>query len=178
MEPYSLDEVNQFAPETFAEVFGNVAEHSPWVAVAAQRSAPFVSREDLVGAFARALQKADVEAQLALIRAHPDLAGKAARAGEMATASVNEQTGAGLDQLNDDEYEQFTLLNQAYKSSYGFPFIFAVKGADKHQILEAFQVRLKNSYEDEFGEALRQICRIFRFRLEDLVCEEERDGNP
>ncbi|GHB34401.1 uricase [Pseudovibrio japonicus] len=177
MGTFSLDEVNQFTQDTFVEVFGNVAEHSPWVAVVAQRSAPFTSREALIEAFTQALQAADEGSKLALIRAHPDLAGKAARAGEMAQASVDEQAGAGLDLLNNAEYEQFTELNEAYKSRYGFPFIFAVKGADKHQILEAFRVRLQNSLEEEFAEALRQVCRIFRFRLEDMIIEGAASGD-
>ncbi|MES0868292.1 2-oxo-4-hydroxy-4-carboxy-5-ureidoimidazoline decarboxylase [Pseudovibrio sp. SCP19] len=178
MTTYSLEEVNQFTLDTFTEVFGNVAEHSPWVAVVAHREAPYGSREALIEAFASSLQGAEEDAQLALIRAHPDLAGKAARAGKMAEASVNEQAGAGLDQLTDAEYEQFTQLNDAYKASYGFPFIFAVKGATKHQILEAFELRLQNSAEDEFVEALHQICRIFRFRLEDLVSDEQSAVSP
>ncbi len=177
MKTYSLEEVNRFTLDAFVDVFGNVAEHSPWVAVVAQRSAPFTSRLALIDAFVRALQKADKGGQIALIRAHPDLAGKAARAGEMAAASVKEQAGVGLDQLSDDEYHRFNQLNDAYKSRYGFPFIFAVKGASKHQILEAFQLRLQNSADDELAEALRQICRIFRFRLEDLVCDEETVDN-
>ncbi|KZL17567.1 Uric acid degradation bifunctional protein PucL [Pseudovibrio axinellae] len=171
MGTYALKDVNSFSLDTFVEVFGDVAEHSPWVAVVAQRSAPFETRQALVDAFSSALQSADEPAQLALIRAHPDLAGKAARVGKMAASSVNEQAGAGLDQLTDAEYEQFTQLNDTYKSAYGFPFIFAVKGATKHQILDAFQVRLKNSAQEEFQEAVRQICRIFRFRLEDLTRE-------
>ena len=178
MVTYSLDEVNRFSLDAFVEVFGGVAEHTPWVAAVAQRDAPFASRDALIEAFANALQHADEEAQLALIRAHPDLAGKAARAGKMADASVNEQSGAGLDQLSDAEYEQFTQLNGTYKSNYGFPFIFAVKGATKHQILEAFQLRLQNSAKDEFAEALRQICRIFSFRLEDLVADEQSACSP
>ncbi len=178
MATYTLDEVNQLTPDIFADVFGNVAEHSPWVARVAQREAPFASCKALIEAFAKALHDADEEAQLALIRAHPDLAGKAARAGEMAEASVSEQSGAGLDQLSGAEYEQFTQLNYAYKSSYGFPFIFAVKGATKHQILEAFQLRLQNSAKDEMAEALRQICLIFSFRLEDLVADGHSACSP
>ncbi|SDR03310.1 2-oxo-4-hydroxy-4-carboxy-5-ureidoimidazoline decarboxylase [Pseudovibrio sp. Tun.PSC04-5.I4] len=172
MNSYRLEEINQFSLDTFTEVFGGVAEHSPWVCVVAYREAPFASRDGLIQSFADVLLAAGSDAQLALIRAHPDLAGKAARAGQMEASSVNEQAGVGLDQLTDVEYAQFTEFNNAYKSFYGFPFIFAVKGATKHQILEAFQIRLKNSADEEFAEALRQICRIFRFRLEDLVVEE------
>lgn len=172
MNSYRLEEINQFSLDTFTEVFGGVAEHSPWVCVVASREAPFASRDVLIQSFADVLLAAERDAQLALIRAHPDLAGKAAKAGRMEASSVNEQAGAGLDQLTDAEYEQFTQLNDTYKSTYGFPFIFAVKGATKYQILDAFQIRLKNSADEEFAEALRQICRIFWFRLEDLVVDD------
>ncbi len=172
MRTYTIEDLNRFSQHDFIAVFGGVAEHSPWVARAAFEHIPFQSRQALIDAFAKTLQTATTEAQLALIRAHPDLAGKAARAGKMEKASAEEQAGAGLDQLTDAEYSRFTELNEEYKSTHGFPFIFAVKGATKHQILEAFQQRLQNSKDAEFAEALRQICRIFRFRLEGLVQDE------
>ncbi len=178
MRTYTIEDLNRFSQHDFLAVFGGVAEHSPWVARAAFKHIPFQSRQALIDAFAKTLQTATREAQLALIRAHPDLGGKAARAGQMEKASAEEQVGAGLDQLTDAEYSRFTELNEEYKSTYGFPFIFAVKGATKHQILEAFQQRLQNSKDAEFAEALRQICRIFRFRLEDLVESDVREKCP
>ncbi len=115
------------------------------------------------------MRGADEAHQLALIRAHPDLAGRAAIAGELTADSSAEQKGAGLDTLTAAEFERFTSLNTRYKAKYHFPFIFAVKGATKDMILAAFEARLKNSETTEFEMALTQIARIFRFRLEDRV---------
>ena len=118
---------------------------------------------------AAAVAAAPRETRLALIRAHPDLAGKAARAGAMAEDSKREQAGAGLDSLTDAEFARVTDLNTGYRDRFGFPFIFAVKGATKTMILDAFAARLPNDAETEFETALAQIARIFRFRLEDRV---------
>lgn len=169
MTKLSVQAINALDPDSFTSKFADVAENSPWVAQAAFVFAPFASRTALIEAFANALFEASEEAQLALIRAHPDLAGKAARSGEMAEASKAEQAGAGLNQLTEAEFARFTQLNEQYRAKFGFPFIFAVKGATKHQILEGFEARLPNSRPEEFAEALRQITRIFRFRLEVMV---------
>ncbi len=104
-------------------------------------------------------------AQLALIRAHPDLATRA----KLTADSTREQAGAGLDTLSEAEFARFTELNDAYKARFGFPFIFAVKGASKHQILASFEERVGATKDAEFDMALTQVCRIFRFRIEDKV---------
>ena len=161
--------VNALSSVDFVARFGDVAEHSPWVAEAAAVLRPFSSREEMIAAFASVVAAAPREAGLALIRAHPDLAGKAARAGTMAEDSKREQAGVGLDTLTEDEFARFTELNTRYRASFGFPFIFAVKGATKTMILDAFEARLPNDAETEFATALAQIHRIFRFRLEDRV---------
>ena len=153
----------------FVEAFGDVAEHSPWVAEEAHALGPFAVREDLITAFETAMRDASHGRQLDLIRAHPDLAGKAALAGEMAEDSKREQAGAGLDQLTAAEFSRFTDLNNRYLRKFGFPFIFAVKGATKDMILAAFETRIENEMDQEFETALQQIARIFRFRLEDRV---------
>lgn len=165
----SIDTVNGLSAEAFRGHFEDVAEHSPWVAELAATRRPFASRDALVAAFDAAMQAAPRERQLALIRAHPDLAGKAAIAGDMAEDSKKEQAGAGLDRLSPDEFARFTALNDAYKDKFGFPFIFAVKGATKDMILAAFESRIGNDPATEFATALAQIARIFRFRLEDRV---------
>ncbi|MBD8890840.1 2-oxo-4-hydroxy-4-carboxy-5-ureidoimidazoline decarboxylase [Roseibium litorale] len=167
----SLETVNAMTTEDFVAAFGDVAEHSPWVARAAHGFAPFANRAALVAAFESAMRNASHADQLALIRAHPDLAGKAALAGEVAEDSRKEQAGAGLDRLSAEEFSRFTELNGSYLGKFGFPFIFAVKGADKHMILDAFEDRLENTPEIEFGTALVQISKIFRFRLEDRISE-------
>ncbi|MFT3989687.1 2-oxo-4-hydroxy-4-carboxy-5-ureidoimidazoline decarboxylase [Aestuariivirga sp.] len=161
----TLAQVNAMPPDAFMSAFGDVAEHSPWVAKAALRARPFTDREAMIGAFELALQNATHGEQLALIRAHPDLATRA----RLTADSSREQAGAGLDTLTPEEFHRFTTLNEAYKSRFGFPFIFAVKGAGKHQILESFAERVNNSPDDEFAMALRQIARIFRFRIEDRI---------
>lgn len=161
----SLRDINAMERQAFAAAFGDVAEHSPWVAEEAWALRPFAGRDSLIRAFEKALSRASREAKLALIRAHPDLA---TRAG-LTADSTGEQQGAGLDRLSADEFQRFTALNEAYKARFGFPFIFAVRGVTKDQILNAFEERIANSAEAEFETALAQIMRIFRFRLEDRV---------
>jgi 2-oxo-4-hydroxy-4-carboxy-5-ureidoimidazoline decarboxylase len=161
----TLAAVNVMPAEAFETTFGDVAEHSPWVAREAARLRPFPTREAMVGAFARAVRAAPHDAQLALIRAHPDLATKA----RLTEDSSREQQGAGLSSLLPEEFKHFTKFNDAYKSRFGFPFIFAVKGADKQQILASFAERVNNSPDIEFDTAIAQIANILRFRIEDRV---------
>lgn len=167
----SIDEVNHLTPDDFAARFGDIAEHSPWVAAGASLLRPFESREAMVAAFAKVMTGAEESAQLALIRAHPDLAGRAAIAGELTDDSSSEQRGAGLDTLTPAEFDRFTALNTLYKAKYHFPFIYAVKGATKDMILNAFEVRVRNTQRVEFAMALTQIARIFRFRIEARVSD-------
>lgn len=167
----SIDEINQLTAAEFAAAFSDIAEHSPWVAEGAASQRPFADREAMIAAFEASMRAADEAHQLALIRAHPDLAGRAAIAGELTADSTAEQKGAGLDTLTAAEFERFTSLNTRYKAKYHFPFIFAVKGATKDMILAAFEARLKNSEKVEFETALTQIARIFRFRLEARVAD-------
>ncbi|WP_119274936.1 2-oxo-4-hydroxy-4-carboxy-5-ureidoimidazoline decarboxylase [Taklimakanibacter deserti] len=161
----TLGDINVMTRQAFVAGFGDVAEHSPWVAEQAWEKRPYADRDALIEAFAQALREAPREAKLALIRAHPDLATRA----KLTADSTNEQAGARLDRLSADEFARFSRFNEAYKTRFGFPFIFAVRGATKHQILAAFEERLGNSPEKEFETALAQILRIFRFRLEDRV---------
>lgn len=161
----SLLEINALPLAGFLAAFGDVAEHSPWVAREAAQERPFLRRDDMIAAFERALRAANRDAQLALIRAHPDLATKA----RLTDDSTREQAGAGLNALTPAEFERFTASNDAYKAKFAFPFIFAVKGATKQMVLAAFEERIGNTADVEFATALGQICRIFRFRIEDRV---------
>ncbi len=155
----------------FIDRFGDVYEHSAWIAEAVWDNG-LIDKHDqkdgLASAMITVLEAADHEAKLALIRAHPDLAGKAAVRGELTEASTSEQAGAGLDKCSPEEFERFQELNSAYQAKFGFPFIFAVKGSTRYDILDAFEERIKNSPETEFETALEQINRIASFRLEGL----------
>jgi 2-oxo-4-hydroxy-4-carboxy-5-ureidoimidazoline decarboxylase len=167
--PLTLAMVNQMNEEAFVASFGDIAEHTPWIARAAFGAHPFADHDALVAAFYSAVDGASHDAQHALLNEHPDLAGRAAIAGKLAPESLNEQTGAGLDRMTPDEYALFTTLNNRYRAKHGIPFIRAVKGSTKAQIIQAFQERVENSPEVEFATALKQVARIIRFRLEDRV---------
>jgi len=167
----SLVDLNACSESEFVETLGAIFEHSPWVAEAVADQRPFTSIGALHAAMVAAIHRAGRDAQLTLIRAHPDLAGKAALAGELTAESTSEQKGAGLDLLTAEEFERFHALNDAYKARFGFPFILAVRGHDKHSILAAFERRLEHDLDGEIAEALAQIARIGEFRLNDLIEE-------
>jgi 2-oxo-4-hydroxy-4-carboxy-5-ureidoimidazoline decarboxylase len=147
------------------EAFRDVAEATPWVATEAETARPFATRDAMITAFANAVAEADVERQMALLRAHPELA---ARAG-MTDISAQEQRGAGLDRLTHAEFERLKRLNGEYRRRFGFPFIIAVRHATKGDVLAALEGRLKNPPAAEFARALVEVQRIVRFRIEDRV---------
>jgi 2-oxo-4-hydroxy-4-carboxy-5-ureidoimidazoline decarboxylase len=152
----------------FIARFGPVYEASPWVAegVWSRVEAGLLDdRETLAKAMREEVDAAPRELQLELIRAHPELASRA----KMADASVKEQSGAGLDQCTPEEFEAFQRLNAAYNLCFGFPFIVAVKGMTRSEILAQFERRLGNDPETEFATALEQIHRIAGFRLAELM---------
>jgi 2-oxo-4-hydroxy-4-carboxy-5-ureidoimidazoline decarboxylase len=167
--PIPLARINDMSVADFVAHFGDVAEHSPWVAEKAVAARPFLSRDDMIAAFVAAMERADQARQLALLVAHPDLAGRAAIAGDLTEDSRREQAGAGLDRLTPDEFARFTAMNESYRKRNGIPFIFAVRGATKHDILAGFEARKDSPPDAEFRTALRQVARIIRFRLEDRV---------
>lgn len=148
----------------FLARFGAVYEASPWVAEGVWPDPP-QDQGALAAAMAAVVDAAPRESKLALIRAHPELASRA----RMADASVREQSGAGLDQCSPDEFAAFQRLNAAYNARFGFPFIVAVKGLTRADILAAFEARLANDAETEFQTAIAQIHRIAAFRLADLL---------
>jgi 2-oxo-4-hydroxy-4-carboxy-5-ureidoimidazoline decarboxylase len=159
----TLAEINAMNAAEFEKQFGDIAEHSPWVAAGAAR--PFASRAAMIQAFTYVVMNADEELQLSLLRAHPDLATRA----KLTADSTHEQKNAGLDTLSAAEFAKFTALNDQYKAGNGFPFIFAVEGATKHQILASFEQRIHHAKDDEFKLALQQVCRIIGSRLEARV---------
>lgn len=158
------------AAKSFVNLYGGVYEHSPWIAERLADegiSAALDTPENLAGAMAIIVERATRDEKLSLLCAHPDLAGKLALV-DLTTASQSEQSGAGLDQCTPDELARFTALNDAYKAKFGFPFIFAVKGFDRKDILAAFERRVNNDIDTEFTEALTQVNRIALLRLSAL----------
>ncbi|MDQ2105999.1 2-oxo-4-hydroxy-4-carboxy-5-ureidoimidazoline decarboxylase [Azospirillum isscasi] len=155
---------------SFVARFGGVFEHSPWVAEGAWDAGHVPDdAEGLHAAMVAVLRAADRDRKLALLNAHPDLAGRLAMRGELTADSTAEQASAGLDRCTPEEFVRFTELNGAYKARFGFPFILAVKGRSRADILEAFESRLSNGPEEEFATALAQVERITWLRLKDLL---------
>jgi len=161
--------------ERFVQAFGPIYEHSPWVASrtydATHANKSIEQLDSLTGlaqALATALKNASHDEKLQLIRAHPDLAGKAAVAGNLTNESNQEQASAGLDQCTTQELQRFHELNDAYKAKFDFPFIMAVKDSNRHLILAAFEKRIHNNVETEFETALGEINKIARLRLQAL----------
>lgn len=165
----TLDEINGMDRAAFTAALGFVFELSPWVVERAHAAGPFADREALHGAMMAVLGAAPEADALALIRAHPELAGKAAIAGTLTSESLSEQAGAGLDRLTAEEYARFQTLNAAYGARFGFPFIICARLNDKTSILAAMALRLANDAATEVAEAVRQIGLISRLRLFDAV---------
>ncbi len=163
---------SKLAKDDFLALFGSVYEHSEWVAERAYEGELAPANDNAQGlAFALKVQfrAAEYEERLAVLNAHPDLAGKLAQAKRLTKQSTSEQASAGLDALSDEEREKFTSLNEQYKAKFGFPFIIAVKDYNKQAILENFETRLKNSAEQEFTTACKQVERIAQIRIEGIL---------
>ena len=155
--------------EEFVSRYGGVYEHSLWVAEEAAFDAMEVDKVDRIAAImADCVDNASTDRQLALIRAHPDLAGKAQIAGELTQDSSDEQASAGLDQCSAEEYQRFQSLNDEYHEKFGFPFVVAVRGSSRAEILEIFARRLDNTEAIEFETALSEIHKIARLRIDAL----------
>ena len=167
--PLTLADLNRMNRTGFATTLGFAFELSPWVVERAYDAAPFASVEALHAAMMAVLDAAPEAERLALIRAHPELAGKAAIAKTLTAESNAEQASAGLDKLTAEEFERFHQLNSAYAARFGFPFIIAVRLNDKTSILAAMQARLSNDEAQEIAEAIAQIGHISRLRLLDAV---------
>ena len=164
----SLDAI-QTSAAALVDAVGSIYEKSPWIVERAFAAAPFASLTALAAAMVAVVDAATEEEQLALLRAHPDLAGKAALAGELTDESTEEQAQAGLGSLTPAEMERFTALNGAYRDKFGFPFILAVRGATKHVILGAFDARLANARGAELAACIAQVHKIAWMRLRLLV---------
>ena len=165
----TLAELNATDRDAFVGTLGGVFEHSPWVAEAAYAARPFASVDALHAAMVEVVERASPAQQLALIRAHPELAGKASIGRELTAASNAEQAGAGLSACSPDEFAKLQALNARYNARFGFPFILAVKGYDRAGVIADFERRVARSVVEERAESLRQIARIARFRLQSLI---------
>ena len=165
----TIDDLNQASDADFTALLGAIYEHSSWIAAGAARSRPFADVEALGAAMAKIVAEATIEEQLLLIRAHPDLGGRLARAGHLAPSSADEQASLGLDRLSDAEYEVFDALNASYREKFGFPFVIAVKRQTRNSVLAAFRQRLQNDTATERLTALSEINMIARFRLVALL---------
>ena len=168
----TIQQIDAMDRESFVTQLGGIYEHSPWVAERALQARPFRSRDALHAAMQSAVVAASHEEQLALIRAHPELAGRLAVDGALTEASRSEQAGAGLDRCTPEEFARLQALNSAYREKFDFPFIVAVRGLTRAHVIAQMEQRLAHSAEQEFGACLQQIERIARFRLHDLI------GNP
>ncbi|MCB5160689.1 2-oxo-4-hydroxy-4-carboxy-5-ureidoimidazoline decarboxylase [Marinomonas algarum] len=158
----------------FISLFSRIYEHSTWVAealwqqVSQHPNGYFDQMSKIESAMKHIVEQSADEQKLILLRAHPDLAGKAALAGELTQASTSEQAGAGLDQCSEAELRHFLHLNDTYREKFGFPFIMAVKGATKEQVLAGFEERTPNDWQTEFDRAMSEVHKIAAFRLADL----------
>lgn len=160
---------------SFLEIFGGVYEHSPWVAQAAWEiglTETHNTSSGLSDLMMTVIAGADHKQLLDLINAHPDLAGKAAINGQLTAESTSEQSGAGISDCTQEEFKQFQRFNDAYKTKFGFPFIMAVKGSNRHMILGSFAERLPNGPHTEFKTAIGEINKIARFRLDAIALGE------
>jgi 2-oxo-4-hydroxy-4-carboxy-5-ureidoimidazoline decarboxylase len=167
--PIALAEVNDLSRDEFVATLGPLFEGSPWIAAATWPARPFASIDQLHQALCATMYAAPVERQVALIQAHPDLAGKAAIAGELTVESAHEQSSAGLSRLAPEEFATFTRLNHAYRERFGFPFVICAREHNATSILEHFAARLEHTRTQEIDTALGEIAKIARLRLLDVV---------
>jgi OHCU decarboxylase len=164
---FSIAQINEFSQSEFVDALGWVFEGSAWVAERTWKDRPFPTVLQLGERMIAEVAATTHDEQLALLRAHPDLGTRA----RISASSTAEQTGAGLDQLTPGEHATLLDLNNAYKEKFGFPFLVAVKGSGKAEILHALEHRLESTREAEFKEALSQVFRIARFRLESVITQ-------
>jgi 2-oxo-4-hydroxy-4-carboxy-5-ureidoimidazoline decarboxylase len=167
----TLEELSDLDQAAFVEAVGWVFEHSPWVAERSWRRRPFGSFQALHRAMISEVETASYEQQLALLCAHPDLGSRA----KMSSTSTAEQTNVGLDRLTPEEDSRFRDLNDAYRNKFGFPFLFAVRGSNKQQILAALTLRLESPAKEEFRVSLQQVYSIAGFRLHNLI-DNQQEG--
>ena len=159
-----INKINNLSQIRFNEIFANIFEKTKWIAERLYNQKPFNSFEDLCSKILEIFKTTSKKNQLKIIKAHPDLADKT-KISLLNIDSRTEQNRAGLDQCSEKEFREFKNLNNEYKKKFGFPFILAVEGKNKTEILNKFKKRILNSADDEFKEAISQVCKIANLRL-------------
>ena len=159
-----INKINNLSQSNFIEIFANIFEKTKWIAERLYNQKPFNSFEDLCSKMLEIFRTIGKENQLRIIRAHPDLADKT-KINLLTTDSLTEQNRAELDQCSEKEFNEFKNLNNEHKKKFGFPFILAVENKNKEEILNEFKKRILNSVDDEFNEAITQVCKIANLRL-------------
>lgn len=172
----TVEQAGRFSREEFVDAFGGVFEHSPWVAEGAWERRPFAGLDDLRRAFEQTVTEAPLGRRLALIRSHPELAGREAWAGDLTAESAFEQASAGLDRLSAREVARLRRLNAAYRERFGFPMVVAVREHTKASIFAQAEKRLANSRDQELKTALGEIFKIAGLRLRALVADSSGGG--
>ena len=168
---FHIEDINRSDLARFVELLGTIFEHSPWVAELVYPEKPFSSRSELHQVMADAVRCAPEVQRMTLLCQHPELAGREADAGTLTDDSKREQAGAGLNQCTPDELLTIKSLNQAYLAKFDFPFIVAVAGLDKFQIIAAMEQRLANTTEQEFDTAIGEVEKIAQIRISALIDE-------
>ena len=174
MPQISLADLNAASNADFVAALANVVEYSPWIAQKLAEQRPFTGISQLHTALMAAIQSAEPDAQLALLRAHPDLANKTQRAAGLTEESTEEQNSAGLDRLSEAEYAAFERVNNAYRDKFGFPYIVCVRRHTRDSVLHDFEIRLRNIAKTETRRAIEEIGRISALRLDQLVMADDR----
>jgi len=170
--PHSIESLNSCDRPAFVAVLGHLFEHSPWVADETFPRRPFRDAAGLHAALCETMRGAPADRQLALVRAHPDLAGRLALAGGLTESSAREQSAAGLNRLDAGEASEIQRLNEAYKARFGFPFVICARLNAKDAILASMRARLSNPPDEELSTALGEIAKIARLRLNDTITME------
>ena len=160
----SIDTFNKLNKSEFLSTFGNVFERTEWIAEKCYDSKPYNNVQELVNKMMEVFENSIKEKHLEILNSHPDLAVKK----KLTKESENEQANANLNQCTNEEFEEFNKLNEKYKKKFGFPFIIAVKGKNKIEILNNFKKRILNDQENEFKEAKNQVKQISTFRLKEI----------
>ena len=163
----TVDRINKLSRSEFVEIFADIFEKTKWIAEKLYNQKPFDDFKDLCSKMLGIFETAGKETQLKILRAHPDLADKVT-VNLLTSNSRSEQSNAGLDQCSEEEFNEFKNLNKSYRQKYGFPFVIAVKGKNKIDILSEFRKRILNSVDEEFNEAIIQIGKIANLRLNEI----------